>query len=64
MVILFVEGEVLAERINPRAEKGNLDLRRAGILPVKVKLLDPLLFPGKILRHTSTPLSILNRILW
>jgi len=62
MVILFVEGEVLAERINPRAEKRNLNLRRAGILPVKMKLLDPLLFPGKILRHASTPLSIFNRI--
>jgi hypothetical protein len=63
MVILFVDGEVLAERINPRAEKGNLDLRRARIPPVKVKLLYPLLFPGEILRHAPTPLSILNRIL-
>jgi hypothetical protein len=60
MVILLVEGEVLAERINPRAEKGDLDLRRTGIPPVKVKLLNPLLFSGKIFRHASTPLSIFS----
>jgi hypothetical protein len=57
VVILLVEGQVLAEGINPRTQKGNLDLWRAGILVVSMKFFDPLLFLSQLPCHTSTPLS-------
>jgi len=57
VVILLVEGQVLTEGVNPRTQKGNLDLWRASILLMSVKIFDPFLFPGNFLCHTSTPLS-------
>lgn len=57
MGILLMKGQVLAERLNPRAQKGNLDLWRAGILLMKVKFFNPVLFWGKTPRHASTPFS-------
>lgn len=55
MVVLLVEGQVLAQRFDPCAQQGDLDFRRAGILLMKVVFFDDLLFSGQILRHDPCP---------